>query len=376
MSILITGATGFLGSRLARELLARPGDQPLIILGRGGEKDLRTRTEAAITWLDAPPLPPGALDRLRFFSTDLSQPGMALTAAQRVQLADGLTQIWHSAAALSLEGDPVPLHRTNVMGTRHVLELADAAPGAHVVHVSTIAVAGRRTTGHILEDDLRDDGFLTSYEETKYTAETIVHTWARTGARPATIMRPSLLVSHRPAPHGLPGQPLDTLVRLTDDTARSWTMRGRSLADILANGWEDGTRLHVRIPVDPQGAWNMLQVDYAAHAMVRAAEIPHDTPLVQTLHITHPKNTATTTLFRALELRHPGVALDLVPELPAPTSLEQLVMQRASFLGYAAQRRTYDRSQLMTRIGELPDPKPVDEHYLAQALGTSTTTAT
>ncbi|GHF52849.1 hypothetical protein GCM10010218_37880 [Streptomyces mashuensis] len=97
MSILITGATGFLGCRLVRELLADPSGEPVTVLGRGSEESLRARTEAAVTWLDGPPLPPQALARLRYVSGDITRPGLGLSADALARATDALTQIWHSA---------------------------------------------------------------------------------------------------------------------------------------------------------------------------------------------------------------------------------------------------------------------------------------
>ncbi|MET9418727.1 SDR family oxidoreductase [Streptomyces klenkii] len=366
---MVTGATGFLGCRLVRELLARTGDEVLIVLGRGSQESLRARTEAAVTSLDTAPLPVGALDRLRFVSADITQPGLGLSASDRAWVTDGLTQVWHSAALLGLDSDPVALYRSNVLGTRHVLDLADAAPRAHLVHVSTAYVAGRRLTGHIREDDLREDaGFQVPYEETKYTAETMVHAWAQANRRTATIMRPSLLVTDHPAPPGLPCQPLETLTRLIDDAARSWSVRGKKLADLLTHSRGLKNALRVRVAADLGGALNLLQADYAAHAMVRATQNTTGARLVRTLHITHSENTATTTVRRALEQRYPGLQLIAVLELPDPTPIESLVAQRAQLFGYTAQRRTYDRTHFLKAVGDLPGPKPIDETYLARGL--------
>ncbi|MDJ1134232.1 SDR family oxidoreductase [Streptomyces iconiensis] len=369
MSILVTGATGFVGCRLLRELLARPSDEPVTVLGRGSEESLRTRTEAAVTWLDAPPLPAGALTRLRYVSGDITEPGLGLSADAHARATDALTQIWHSAALLSLDGDPVPVYRANVLGTRHLLELADHAPDAQLVHISTIAVAGRRLTGHVQEDDLYEDaGFQVPYEEAKYTAETMVHAWARGTRRPVAIMRPGILVTDRPVPPGLPSQPLDHLVRAVDAGARALSMRdkGQTLLRALKRGRGDTLRL--RAAIDPGGTLNLLQADYAAQAMVRAAEFLRGTPSLRTLHVTHPQNTATATAAGALERRFPGAALVPVPELTDPTPAEALIAGQTRLLGYFAQRRTYDRAHLLEAIGDLPDPKPIDEDYLVRAL--------
>ncbi|MFV0137547.1 SDR family oxidoreductase [Streptomyces sp. HMX87] len=371
MSILLTGATGFLGSRILRELLGKGGDEPIVVLARGSSERLRARTEAAVTWLDAPPLPEGSLDRLRFLSGDITLPDLGLSAGDRARAADGLTEIWHSAALLNLEGDPVPLHTSNVLGTRHVLEFADAAPGAHLLHVSTAYVAGRRLTGHVLEDDLTEEyGFQTSYEESKYTAERLVHAWARRNGRRATILRPSLLATDRPVPAHLPGQPLDVLLRLIDDVVRARATRVRGLSRYLTGAGLRGERLRVRVQADPGGEGNVVPAEYAARAMVRAAAHTDGRAGVRTLHVTHPHNVSAGSVTSALQARYPGIRVDLVPDVPCPSPLEAVIAQQGErLLGFSAQHRTYDRSNLLRAVGDLPDPEPVDDAYLARAFG-------
>ncbi|GHF52857.1 hypothetical protein GCM10010218_37890 [Streptomyces mashuensis] len=263
----------------------------------------------------------------------------------------------------------MPLFRSNVLGTRHLLDLADQAPTAQLVHVSTAYVAGRRLTGHVLEDDLReDDGFHLAYEETKYTAETMVHAWARGTRRPVAVMRPSLLVTDRPVPDGLPGQPLESLSHVVEAGARSMTVRDKGRALLLARRQGRGDTLRLQAALDPGGALNLLQADYAAKAMVRAAQALRDTPSLRTLHVTHPQNTAMATAARALERRYPGVTLVPVPELTDPTPAEALIGEQTRFLDYLAQRRSYDRTNLLQAVGDLADPEPVDEDYLLRAL--------
>ncbi|MGG7568753.1 SDR family oxidoreductase [Streptomyces sirii] len=108
MPILFTGATGFLGCRLVRELLFEGGDEPITVIGRRSEPELRARMAAAVSWLHGPPLPAGALDRLHYLSGDITLPGLGLTTEERARATDGLTQLWHSAAQTRLEGDPAP----------------------------------------------------------------------------------------------------------------------------------------------------------------------------------------------------------------------------------------------------------------------------
>ncbi|MEC4016289.1 SDR family oxidoreductase [Streptomyces sp. H27-D2] len=361
MSVLITGATGFLGSRVLRRLLDDGADETITVLGRGAPGQLRHRIEAVLEAAQAAPPPPGALERLRYVESDLTKPGLGLSRRETAEATGGLTAIWHCAAGVALQGDPGALFKTNIGGTRAVLELADEAPDAHLFHTSTAYVAGRRRLGHIMEDDLSEEaGFQTYYEETKFNGERLIHAWAARTGRAVTIMRPSLLVLDQVIPDGLPSQSLNPVTRLIDAGLTVTDDAGATLR-------RDIGTLHIRLRADPEGSLNMLQVDYAAHAMVRAAA--HRGTGVRTIHITHPHNTSMGVLMRAFEHAYPGLVVEIVTTLPAPTPYEaQVDEQLTGLAAFTALRRTYDRTNLLRAVDGLPDPDPIDSAYLARSM--------
>ncbi|WP_461014261.1 SDR family oxidoreductase [Streptomyces daliensis] len=369
--MLLTGATGFLGCRLLRELLAH-GERAITVLGRGTPEALRHRVEAAVRWLDTPPLAPGApgaLGTVRYVSADLTRPGLGLSPGERARVTEGATALWHCAALLDLGDDPAPLHHANVIGTRRVLELADEAPSAHLLHVSTAYVAGRRSTGVVMEDDLLDtEGFQIPYEESKYNAERLVHAWANRTGRDATVFRPSLLATDRPVPPGLPAQPADTLLDLLRRHLRNWE-RAVPAPALPRRPRDEGRVLRVRVTGDPEGRLNLLQADYAAHAMVRAAKCPHHGAGVRTLHVTHPRDVPFATITEALRSRFPYLSVTMTDgRVSRRTPLERLSAEYRDLLTYSAHRRTYDRTNLLTSLDGLPDPGPVDLDYLVRAF--------
>ncbi|GAA3732799.1 SDR family oxidoreductase [Streptomyces tremellae] len=381
MAVLFTGATGFLGSRVLRELLTGPelagsgpeDDSPLTVLGRGAEPALRARVEALLDGLDEEAGTATPRERLRYVPADLTAPGLGLDGARRAALAEGCTAVWHCAAHLALHDDPVPLFRANVLGTRRVLDLAALAPGARFVHLSTAYVAGGRAEGHVRENDLTDrHGFLTPYEESKYTAERAVHAWsARTGGR-AVVLRPSLLVSDRQVRGaGRRRQPLAVLALLIHEALRRRAAEDPALAALLDGGSAHGSGLRVRVRATGGGALNLVPVDYAARAAVLAAAAgPGRGPGVRTVHLTHPRNTPLAVAAEVLGLLYPGLTVELVDEVRDPDPYEALFAHHlASLLVFTAQRRTYDRTHLLHDAPGLPEPVPVDAAYLAGAMG-------
>ncbi|GGU97453.1 hypothetical protein GCM10010211_75940 [Streptomyces albospinus] len=366
MPVLITGATGFLGSRVLRELLPR-GDDMVTVLGRGTPAELRARTERQLVRLGGPPLGPSDLKRLAYVTGDLTKDDLGLDGVARTRLADGLAEVWHCAADVSLPGNPGTVHRTNVCGTQRTLDLLDHAPGARLLHVSTTSVAGARRTGHVTEDDLTDAyGFESPYQASKYTAECAVRAWSAAHPdRTVTVLRPGVLTAGTTVPPGSTDQATGALPRLLDRALALAAWQVKLAVRLIA-----GTRrspLHLRVPGDPGGHLNFVPVDYAVRAMVRAAA-GHTGPGLRTLHVTHPQNTPNTLLASMLP-EMTGIHVTLTPVLERPTPVETLVAKFGGhLLTYLRHRRTYDRTNLLRSVGDLPDPDPLDLAYLNRAL--------
>jgi nucleoside-diphosphate-sugar epimerase len=244
-----------------------------------------------------------------------------------------------------------------------------------MLHVSTAYVAGQRRAGHVMEAELRDDeGFQTAYEESKHTTERLLHAWAEEQNRSVTVFRPSLLVTDRPVPQGLPGQPTDVLIQLIERLVHARAAQDESLRVLLGGPGSGGETqpevLQFRVEGDAEGTLNLLQAEYAAQVMVLAAAQPQPASGVRTLHVTHPQSVAFATAAAALQSRFPGLTLSIVPALPHPTPQERLAAEHgARMLTFSAQRRTYDRTNLLAAINDFPDPEPVDYAYLARAFG-------
>src|SRR5688500_535666 len=146
---LVTGATGFIGSHLARALAAR-GDE-LRVLAR--------RTS------DLSPLDGLEFDRATGDVTD--------RRAVRRAMAD-VARVFHVAGRTSLrDRDRDAVWETNVRGARVVFEEALAAGVERVVHTSTVgAIGAAKPKGAIDETATFDIGHLgISYANSKHEAE-------------------------------------------------------------------------------------------------------------------------------------------------------------------------------------------------------------
>lgn len=355
MHVALTGATGFLGLRLLRRLLDT--HRTLTVLSHAGSGDALHRVTRFFELTGAPAAFTSELPgRVRVVETDLARPRLGLSERSFHELADSIGAIWHSAGSIHLEGDLPELRRTNVEGTRHVLELAAACRRRPVVHhVSTAFVAGARREGVAYEDELDDArGFENAYERSKYEAELLVHAWSREHGRPVLVLRPSILVTDLPPHPDLPSHPLLVIERILRDARRA--------AGPLAAG-----RPRVRTVGHAHGRLNLLQVEHAAEVMVRLAGL---TPSggVDTYHVVHDRDVPVPTVVTLLE-RLVSLSIDLVATKPEnPSALEALFDFYPGMTPYLAHRRRYDDTRVRSLLGPTATSAPVGLDYLWSGL--------
>lgn len=188
--VLLTGATGFVGRYLIRDLLV--DGRNLAVLVRPNKKQTcRERIESICQfWEDA-------LDRVLprpvILEGNVCEPGLGLRPRERRWAAEHCRSIIHNAAVLTFIGadrnrDP---WATNLSGVNNVLEFCEKLNIEHMYHVSTAYVCGERTD-RVYEDQL-DVGqtFRNDYEESKFRAEKRVE--AADFFKSVTILRPGVI---------------------------------------------------------------------------------------------------------------------------------------------------------------------------------------
>lgn len=169
MRAFVTGATGFIGSRVAQRLRQRGDD--VVALVRSPQKA-------------------GPLRQLgcEIVEGDLTS---AEAIRQGVQGADAVLHIAADYRIGIAKEKQVQLEQANVEGTALVLDAAIAAGAAKIVHVSTGNVFGN-THGTTVDETYHRDvskGFLSTYDETKYRAHQIALERIAAGA-PVVIVQP------------------------------------------------------------------------------------------------------------------------------------------------------------------------------------------
>jgi thioester reductase-like protein len=184
--ILVTGATGFLGVQLVRELLLRHPEAALALLIRDRQGETgQQRAEAFVPAEDR--------SRVRVYSGDVGQPNCGLSAADYQRLAAEATRVIHSAATVRFDHTLAEARAINVEGTRRILDFAASAPNLRsLAYVGTAYVAGERSDLVREEELVVGQGYRNTYEQTKSEAEALVR--SRLGELPGVILRPSIIV--------------------------------------------------------------------------------------------------------------------------------------------------------------------------------------
>ena len=179
---LVTGATGFVGSHVVSQLLARGGKVRVLVRPGSPAKNLQGM-------------------EVERFQGDLTDLG-SLKAAMA-----GCRGVYHVAADYRLWApDPSALYRNNVVGTRNMLEAAREAKVERMVYTSTVGALGHAHDGCGADEEtpvsLHD--MIGHYKRSKFLAEAEVTAAARAGL-PVVIVNPSTPVGSRdvkPTPTG------------------------------------------------------------------------------------------------------------------------------------------------------------------------------
>ncbi|HEY3109332.1 MAG TPA: NAD(P)-dependent oxidoreductase [Chloroflexota bacterium] len=169
MRVLITGASGFVGSFTAAHF-ARAGHE---VTGL----DLRIR----------PIDPRHAAPPIRLVEADIRDPARVRAVAEECR-AEGIV---HAAAVISQTdgaNDPLRMYRINVDGTMSVLEAARAL-GARVVYVATATLYGIHPDLHPLSENARPEP-VGIYDTTKLMAETMVISYHKVYGLDTVSVRP------------------------------------------------------------------------------------------------------------------------------------------------------------------------------------------
>jgi dihydroflavonol-4-reductase len=164
VSALVIGANGYLGSHVTRQLV-----------GDGHDVRVMVRDGANTIGIDDLPVTRFVGD---IWANDTLRKAMA-----------GVDDVYY--CVVDTRGwlrDPAPLFRTNVDGTRNVLDVATDSGLRKFVFTSSYVTVGRRRGRVASEDDVIVERGLTPYVRSRVQAENLVLTYAKERGLPAVAM--------------------------------------------------------------------------------------------------------------------------------------------------------------------------------------------
>ena len=350
-SLLLSGATGIMGSWVLGEALAR-GYEPIVLMR---DSDINHAIDRLAAVLEHA----GRLDdlsKVRVVMGDARHPLFGLKASEAAELRRATDRVVHCAACTSFDpSQDEECWATNVGGVANVVDFISGTD-IPLFHVSTAYVAGKRRE-RVFEGELgAGRGFNNTYERSKHTSETMIRQAFAEERLRGAIFRPSIIVGS------------------TEDGRISQFMNFYGLLrilDVISNRRAKGERVQFRMKVSPESTLNLIPVDWTARALWQIIEA--EGPSGQAYHLTNPGPPAYgEILVWANELLAPsGVMIRLVDEFDStPSSLEAIFANQ--FENYGAYMRGeahFDRTNTDRALnGSLPFPR-FDAPFFDALLG-------
>ena len=237
-NILLTGATGGLGSKLLQELLNKTSARIYCLVRAKDEAQAKQRLVEK-SGLDD--------ERMVAIAGDIEERNFGISPEKWARLSQETDAIYHCAAAVNMIAPYGELKKANVDGVKEVLRLALTGKRKHIHYASTLSVfvATNQNTGVVYEDDKLEKTAKVygGYAQSKWVAECLLHQ-VLAEAAPVSQYRFGLITGDS----------------RTGSSARidylSLFIRGIKSLGVLP---QDDTLQHLAVDITP--------VDYAASAM-------------------------------------------------------------------------------------------------------------
>jgi thioester reductase-like protein len=332
----MTGATGFVGSAIALELLRDPEARVVGIVRPMPERAPTARLKELLHSLVPAYALPEALHaaieaRVSAVAGDVGEPLCGVDV-------DGLQgcELWHCAASLQYQDRHQALiDRTNVDGTRNTVALAQHLGVRRLNMVSTAYVAGRRT-GRILPTAAEHGVSNNHYERSKVEAEQIV---ARSGL-PARTLRPGIVIGHSQTRYALNYNGLYGFLRGLTKLRSSLDRTQPGLA----------RRLQLKLRADAGGRLGLVPVDHVAQ---EAAALSRRDAAPGIYHLTNP-TPPPTGLTMAVTFDVAGLhAPQLVDDAEPLGAIDEKLRQGVDFYNsYLVWPKHFDRAATDAALGD------------------------
>ncbi|HHQ6578805.1 TPA: non-ribosomal peptide synthetase [Serratia fonticola] len=280
-TVLLTGATGFLGAFFLRDLLAMPNIKQVVCLIRANDM-MTARLRVEKNLLQYGLWDPVYNQRITIITGDLSLPKLGLSDELYYSLATESDVIFHLGAHVNYIQPYQPHRAANIEGTLNILRLATQSKPKPLHYASTIAAYGPaglfNKTHRVYEDDdlkpyLEGLKYDSGYSQSQWVVEQFV--WeAKDRGIPLSVYRPGFIMGN--SINGI-GNPKDFVSRL---------IRG-----CIAIG---------AYPTLPRQRKEFIPVDYVSAALLTIAKDNNN--LGKAYHLVPPDHTQSIDLDQFFEL--------------------------------------------------------------------------
>ena len=353
--VLFTGGTGLLGRYLVRDLT--DFGVPLALLVRPNRRmSAEQRVESLMATWDA--RLGRELPRPHVIESDLSRPDLGLDDIDREWIEEHCDTVLHNAASLVFhatapDGEP---WRSNVDGTRAVLELCRGTGIVNLHHVSTAYVCGLRND-RVLESQLdvgQEPG--NDYERSKVAAEELIH--EADFLAPPTVYRPSIIIGDSSNGFSTTFHGFYAALRLAPTL---WQAASAAEEQPAA-----GSQVPTRLTLDGKERKNLVTVDWVSRAIAEILVRPECHG--QTFHLTSPRPVTTRVMSEVLEQVIENCHNCFVGPGPLkdPSAIEKLFYEQMQvYSSYWRDDPEFDTTNTEEALPDLPPPT-VDHDLLVR----------
>lgn len=181
MNIFLTGATGFLGGKLIKNLISNTENELYVLV-----RDIKKSEKMVSEFKES------EQDRIHLIKGDITKHLCGLTERDLLRISNEIDVFYHIAALVKFDLElREELVNINYNGTQHALDLALSLNSRKFFYISTAYTVGKNSIGL---ESLYDDSveYNNPYEESKVKAEHLVH--SNNKRMEVSIFRPSIIV--------------------------------------------------------------------------------------------------------------------------------------------------------------------------------------